>query len=63
MFIIIVVALLLGIWRFRSAEYFKWVGITFLWVVASVFSVQCVWHSRKSGWRRPDYSPDADCHE
>ena len=37
MFIIIVIALLLGIWRFRSAEYFKWVGITFVWMFASRF--------------------------
>lgn len=34
MFIIIVVALLIGIWRYRCAEYFKWVGVTFVWMLA-----------------------------
>jgi hypothetical protein len=37
MFVIIVVALILGIWRFRSAEYFKWVGMAFLWMLAGTF--------------------------
>jgi len=37
MFIIIVVALLLGIWRYRSAAYFKWVAITFVWMLAWTF--------------------------
>ncbi|MBA3511850.1 hypothetical protein [Sphingomonas sp.] len=35
MFIIIVVALLFGIWRYRSAKYFMWVAITFVWMFVS----------------------------
>lgn len=32
--LIVVVAALLGIWRYRTAEYFKWVGILFVWMLA-----------------------------
>ena len=32
--LIVVVAALLGIWRYRSAEYFKWVAILFAWMLA-----------------------------
>lgn len=31
---IVIVAALLGIWRFRSPEYFKWLAILFVWMVA-----------------------------
>lgn len=30
--LIVIVAALLGIWRYRSAEYFKWVGIATVWM-------------------------------
>jgi hypothetical protein len=35
MLLIIVVAAMYGIWRCRSRNYFKWVGITFAWIVVS----------------------------
>jgi hypothetical protein len=31
---IVIVAALLGIWRYRSVEYFKWVAILFAWMLA-----------------------------
>lgn len=31
---IVIVAALLGIWRFRSPEYFKWLAILFVWMLA-----------------------------
>lgn len=37
MFIIIVIAVLLGVWRYRSRQYFKWIGITFLWMLVATF--------------------------
>lgn len=33
--LIVVIAALLGIWRYRSVEYFKWVGATFVWLIAA----------------------------
>ncbi len=35
--LIVIVAALLGIWRYRSNEYFKWVGITAIWMLAAGF--------------------------
>lgn len=33
--LIVLIAAFLGIWRFRSAEYFKWVAILFVWMLAA----------------------------
>lgn len=33
--LIVVVAALIGIWRYRSAEYFKWLAILFVWMLAA----------------------------
>lgn len=35
--LIVIIAALLGIWRYRSREYFKWVGITAVWMLLGGF--------------------------
>jgi hypothetical protein len=33
--IIVAVAALLGIWRYRSLDYFRWVAVLFVWMLAA----------------------------
>lgn len=38
--LIVFIAALLGIWRYRSSEYFRWVGAALVWMLASSFLFQ-----------------------